>query len=111
MTNSVPKEEGIDHSLNLLREGYLYILNRRQSFHSDLFETRLLGKKAVCMGGKEAADLFYDNSKFKRAGVAPNRVAETLFGKRVYRHWMEMPISTGKRCLCPLCPRIDLKNE
>lgn len=82
MTNSVPKEEGIDNSLNLLREGYLYILNRRQSFHSDLFETRLLGKKAVCMGGKEAADLFYDNSKFKRAGVAPNRVAETLFGKK-----------------------------
>ncbi|WP_342573818.1 cytochrome P450 [Solibacillus sp. FSL K6-1781] len=82
MTNSVPKEEGIDHSLNLLKEGYLYILNRRQSFHSDLFETRLLGKKAVCMGGKEAADLFYDNSKFKRAGVAPNRVAETLFGKK-----------------------------
>lgn len=82
MTNSVPKEEGIDHSLNLLREGYLYILNRRQSFHSDLFETRLLGKKAVCMGGKEAAELFYDNSKFKRAGVAPNRVAETLFGKK-----------------------------
>lgn len=82
MTNLVPKEEGIDHSLNLLREGYLYILNRRQSFHSDLFETRLLGKKAVCMGGKEAADLFYDNSKFKRAGVAPNRVAETLFGKK-----------------------------
>jgi len=78
----MPKEEGIDHSLNLLREGYLYILNRRQSFHSDLFETRLLGKKAVCMGGKEAADLFYDNSKFKRAGVAPNRVAETLFGKK-----------------------------
>ena len=103
MTNSVPKEEGIDHSLNLLREGYLYILNRRQSFHSDLFETRLLGKKAVCMGGKEAADLFYDNSKFKRAGVAPNRVAETLFGKKGVqtRHWMEMPISTGKRCLCP----------
>lgn len=45
MTNSVPKEEGIDHSLNLMREGYLYILNRRQSFHSDLFETRLLGKR------------------------------------------------------------------
>lgn len=82
MTNSVPKEEGIDNSLNLLREGYLYILNRRQSFHSDLFETRLLGKKAVCMGGKEAAELFYDNSKFKRAGVAPNRIAETLFGKK-----------------------------
>lgn len=82
MTNSVPKEEGIDHSLSLLREGYLYILNRRQSFQSDIFETRLLGKKAICMGGTEAAAVFYDNSKFKREGVAPNRVAETLFGKK-----------------------------
>ena len=82
MTNSVPKEEGLDHSLSLLREGYLYILNRRQSFQSDIFETRLLGKKAICMGGKEAAAVFYDNSKFKREGVAPNRVAETLFGKK-----------------------------
>ncbi len=82
MTNSIPKEEGLDHSLSLLREGYLYILNRRQSFHADIFETRLLGKKAICMGGKEAADVFYNNSKFKREGVAPNRVAETLFGKK-----------------------------
>lgn len=82
MTNTVPKEEGLDHSLSLLREGYLYILNRRQSFQSDIFETRLLGKKAICMGGKEAAAVFYDNSKFKREGVAPNRVAETLFGKK-----------------------------
>lgn len=82
MTNSVPKEEGLDHSLSLLREGYLYILNRRQSFQSDIFETRLLGKKAICMGGKEAAAVFYNNSKFKREGVAPNRVAETLFGKK-----------------------------
>lgn len=82
MTNSVPKEEGLDHSLSLLREGYLYILNRRQSFQSDIFETRLLGKKAICMGGTEAAAVFYDNSKFKREGVAPNRVAETLFGKK-----------------------------
>lgn len=82
MTNSVPKEEGLDHSLSLLREGYLYILNRRQSFQSEIFETRLLGKKAICMGGKEAAAVFYDNSRFKREGVAPNRVSETLFGKK-----------------------------
>ncbi|MBD8033178.1 cytochrome P450 [Solibacillus merdavium] len=107
MSNSVPKEEGLDHSLNLLREGYLYILNRRQSFHSDVFETRLLGKKAICMGGKEAADIFYDNSKFKRQGVAPNRVAETLFGKNgvqsldgdahKHRKEMFMSIMTPKR--------------
>ena len=83
MTNAkrIPREEGWDHSLSLMREGYLYILNRRRSLNSDMFETRLLGKKAICMGGKEAAELFYDTDKFKRENAAPNRTVQTLFGK------------------------------
>ncbi|WP_175990748.1 cytochrome P450 [Bacillus sp. Marseille-Q1617] len=76
-----PKEQGLDHTLALLREGYLYIPNRRQGFGSDVFETRLLGKKAICLSGKDAAELFYDNAKFKRKGAAPERAAQTLFGK------------------------------
>lgn len=79
--NQMPKEEGIDHSLSLIREGYMYILNRRKSFNSDIFETRLLGKKTICMGGKEAAEVFYDTDKFKRKDAAPNRAMQTLFGK------------------------------
>lgn len=80
-TNQMPREEGIDHSLSLMREGYMYILNRRHSFNSDIFETRLLGKKAICMGGRAAAEVFYDTEKFKRKDAAPNRVVQTLFGK------------------------------
>ena len=80
-TNQIPQEEGIDHSLSLMREGYMYILNRRRSFNSDVFETRLLGKKVICMGGKEAAEVFYDTEKFKRKSAAPNRAVQTLFGK------------------------------
>lgn len=80
-TNQMPREEGIDHSLSLIREGYMYILNRRHSFNSDIFETRLLGKKAICMGGKEAAEVFYDTEKFKRKDAAPNRALQTLLGK------------------------------
>ncbi len=79
--NYIPREEGIDHSLSLMREGYMYILNRRRSFHSDIFETRLFGKKVICMGGKEAAEIFYDSEKFKRKNAAPNRAVQTLFGK------------------------------
>ncbi|WP_100330254.1 cytochrome P450 [Bacillus xiapuensis] len=79
--NQMPKEEGLDHSLDLLREGYLFIQNRRRSFQSDVFETRLLGEKAICMGGEEAAELFYDHDKFKRKGAAPKRVLKTLFGE------------------------------
>ncbi|MER1998993.1 MAG: cytochrome P450, partial [Lysinibacillus sp.] len=77
----MPREEGLDHSLDLMREGYMYILNRCQSFNSNIFETRLLGKKAICMRGKEAAEAFYDPEKFKREGAAPNRLVQTLFGK------------------------------
>lgn len=57
----------------------LYLLC--QSFQSDVFETRLLGEKAICMKGKEAAKLFYDNNKFKRAGAAPKRAQKTLLGE------------------------------
>ena len=57
-TNQMPREEGIDHSLSLMREGSMYILNRRHSFNSDIFETRLLGEKAICMGGKETRKFF-----------------------------------------------------
>lgn len=80
-TRQIPKEEGIDHSLGLMREGYMYILNRRRSFNSDVFETRLLGKRVICLSGKEASEIFYDNEKFKRKDAAPNRALQTLFGK------------------------------
>lgn len=79
--NEIPRDQGIDHSLTLLKEGYEYILNRRKNLQTDIFETRILGKKAVCLGGKEGAQLFYDQSKFQRQDAFPNRVVETLFGK------------------------------
>lgn len=79
--NKMPKESGIDKSISFMREGYLYILNRRKSFHSDVFETRLLGKKAICLGGKEGAELFYDNEKFERKNAFPKRVLDTLLGR------------------------------
>ncbi|RVT57200.1 cytochrome P450 [Niallia taxi] len=100
-TGKMPREEGMDHSISLLREGYMYIMNKRHSFNSDIFETRLLGKKAICMGGKESAELFYDSEKFKREGAAPNRAIQTLFGKngvqaldgQAHKHRKEMFMS------------------
>lgn len=100
-TNRMPREKGIDHSLDLLREGYMYIMNRRHSFHSDIFETRLLGKKAICLGGEEAAEVFYDNEMFKRKDAAPGRAVQTLFGKNgvqaldgeIHKHRKEMFMS------------------
>ncbi|MBN8209812.1 cytochrome P450 [Bacillus sp. NTK071] len=79
--SSMPKEKGLDHTLNVLKEGYEFILNRRDKYETNVFETKLLGEKTICLTGKEAAKLFYDNEKFKRSGAAPKRVQKTLFGE------------------------------
>lgn len=83
MTNkqTMPQEEGMDHTLGLLREGYMYISNRCHSFHSDIFATRLLGQKAICMRGKDLAELFYDQAKFKRSKAIPNHIVQSFFGE------------------------------
>lgn len=78
----MPHEKGLDNTLTFLKEGYLYISNRRNKLDSDIFTTRVLGgKEVICMAGKEAAEVFYDNARFKRDGAAPNRVLDTLFGQ------------------------------
>lgn len=78
----MPHDKGIDHTLEvLLKEGYEYILNKREELDSNVFDTTLLGETTICLSGKEATALFYDNDKFKREGAMPNRVLNTLFGQ------------------------------
>lgn len=76
----MPKEKGMENGLKVLREGYNYLPNRRKIYQSDVFETTLLGEKAICMGGEEAGRLFYDESKIKRSGAAPMFAQMTLLG-------------------------------
>lgn len=38
-------------------------------------------RKAICMTGPEAAELFYDTSRFMRRGATPGRIQKTLFGQ------------------------------
>ncbi|MCC5895302.1 MAG: cytochrome P450 [Alkalibacterium sp.] len=80
-TRSFPREDGLENGLKVLREGYMYAPNRLQAYKSDAFETRLLGEKAIVMGGEEAVTLFYDEDKFKREGAAPEPAQATLLGK------------------------------
>ncbi|MBR3216728.1 MAG: cytochrome P450, partial [Exiguobacterium sp.] len=81
MGKVIPKQEGLDHSVDFLREGYLFVANRRKSFQSNIFESRLLGERVICLGGEEAAEVFYDADKFSRQDAAPKRLLKTLFGE------------------------------
>ncbi|OZU89299.1 cytochrome P450 [Virgibacillus indicus] len=81
MTSLIPQEKGIDHTLALLSEGFRFIPNRLRNYDTDIFQTRLLGQKVICISGKEAANVFYDNELFQRKDAAPKRIQKTLFGE------------------------------
>src|SRR4051812_44856141 len=78
---SIPRDHGLDSTFALLNEGYNFIGNRCRKFHSDIFLTRVMGQRAVCIHGREAAKVFYDETEFQRAGALPRRVVTSLFGK------------------------------
>ncbi|MGF1607444.1 MAG: hypothetical protein ACFB22_14015 [Rhodothalassiaceae bacterium] len=58
MAASVPKDPALDSTISLLREGFGFIGSRCDRFGSDLFETRLLGERTMCMRGPAAAEVF-----------------------------------------------------
>jgi len=60
--------------------GYEFVSRRCARYGSDVFETRLLAERTVCMRGAEAARVFYDSDRFRRAGAPPARVQKTLLG-------------------------------
>lgn len=82
LTNYIPKDKCFDNTLRLLLEGYNFIPNRCHKLKSDLFITRLMGRKVICMSGKNAATLFYDRMLFTRKGAIPRRIRKTLFGEK-----------------------------
>ena len=69
--SEIPRDEALDSSLALLREGYAFIPARCRRLASDLFETRIMLSKAVCMSGAEAAAEFYRPDRFTRRHAMP----------------------------------------
>ncbi len=59
-----------DSTLALFRDPYRFIERCRQ-FGTDLFQTRLLLRRTICMTGPDAAEFFYRTDLFSRRGAAP----------------------------------------
>ena len=76
----IVQDKGVDHTLKLLEEGYLFIKNRTDRYHCNKFETHIMGEKAICLSGEEACKIFYDEELFQRKGAMPMRIQKTLFG-------------------------------
>lgn len=78
---NIPYAPSLDNTLALLRESYQFGLNNYQRLQSDIFQTRLLLQKTICMRGEEAAKVFYDNDRFYRHGAMPARAKKTVLGE------------------------------
>ncbi|MFC4737324.1 cytochrome P450 [Bacillus daqingensis] len=81
MTKKIPRTKELDSTAALVKEGFLFFENRRKKLRSDMFETRLMGKKTLVFRGEEAAKLFYNESKFQRKKAIPKPLRQTLTGE------------------------------
>ena len=77
----VPVVPGWDHSLRFLADPYRFISRECHRLGSEVVQARLMLQPTLCLTGPRAAQLFYDKSRFRRAGAAPEPVRATLFSK------------------------------
>ena len=77
----IPRDKNLDSTLALFLDPYEFISKRCRHYDSDIFETRLLLQKTICMTGPEAAELFYQPDRFVRQDATPGRIQKTLFGQ------------------------------
>lgn len=70
-----------DSTIALLRDPYRFLSRRAAELGVAVFETRLMLRRTTCMTGAEAAAVFYDPERFRRAGAAPPPLQKTLFGQ------------------------------
>ena len=81
MAKRIPRDACFDGTRTLLRDPYGFIAARTRRLGSDVFETRILLRRTLCLSGPQAAALLYDRERFRRRGATPAPVRSTLFGK------------------------------
>ncbi|GAA3970258.1 cytochrome P450 [Allohahella marinimesophila] len=76
--SDIPKDSALDSTLAILSDGYEFIQKRRRRYESDIFRIRLMLKPTVCIGGEEAAEVFYKPERFTRKGALPKPILWSL---------------------------------
>lgn len=77
----VPFDRTMIDTLRLLSNGYAFVPRCRREQGTEVAEVWLFGERVACIGGLEAAALFYDASMFRREGALPSFVQKTLTGE------------------------------
>jgi fatty-acid peroxygenase len=79
--NPIPRDGMFDSTLALRADPYRYISRRCRALTTDVFQTRLMLRPTIFLCGRDAAELFYDQSRFIRHGATPPRIQNVLFGR------------------------------
>lgn len=77
----IPKTPSFDATLGLLRDGYDFIPSRCRDLNSDVFRTRLMGRRVVCFSGPRGVRLLYGAKHLTRQGAMPTTVLRLLQDK------------------------------
>ncbi len=64
--SSIPQDKNLDNTLAFLADGYTFIPKRCERYHTDIFATRLMLQKVICIQGEEATQMFYERDRFTR---------------------------------------------
>lgn len=78
--STMPSDRSPDSTLAFLREGYRFVSARCDRLGSDVVQARLLLEPTICLRGRDAAELFYDEERFVRRAAMPMRGQRTLTG-------------------------------
>lgn len=68
---SFPHDPAFDATAGLLKDPYRYVARRCARLGSDVFVTRVLLRRTICMMGAEAARTFYLPDRITRRGAIP----------------------------------------
>lgn len=77
----IPVLASLDSSLALLTDPYRFLSSSSERMGSDIFETRLLLQRTICLRGDQWAQFFYESPQLTRQGAVPKLVKQVLFGQ------------------------------
>lgn len=77
----IPHDHLFDSSLAIVADPYGFIGKRCDRVGADIFRTRLLLKTNICLRGRDAAEMYYDQDRFYRKGAAVARAEIVLTGR------------------------------
>ncbi|WP_210189754.1 hypothetical protein [Ensifer aridi] len=107
---AIPRDTAFDSTLALLRDGYEFISRRCDRFGTDIFATRIMLRRAVCLRGAAAAEMFYGSECFTRQGAMPWTTLRLLQGKRSVQQ-LEGPAHRRRKAMFPSLLREQEKLE